>query len=1109
MLNAMLWNLLLTAGLAMLLAAWCRLPSMHRKPALRYWLWLLVVFKLVTPPLIGLPLLPAMADSENSLATLGNLTSYHESALEHPTPKGSDAEEMSSAVITEGAEGDSPRSTSLKQHPGTQMPYLMVLFAISLTGTGLIVTVHGIRVTKLNRWLKRAGRENALLAESCHVVAKKLGIRETVGSCVVDTRTTPLLWAWRRPLVVMPRQLMDDLSPEQLRSIVGHELAHLVRRDHWANVFVFIVKALQWWNPVVWWAERELHTAQELCCDALTIDRYSANRHCYATTLLKALDFIQEEPLASRALAPRMGAKRSILRRFEMIGETRLSYQLSRRTLLILLILAIPLVCIPVRAQEKEPTVSTPPAVSDSGDKNHAADVASKKEDHPKAKPDKTAGPAEAPSIDPEIKKLAEAARKRITTYSDEETLTLRDGQTGRMKVKKNRTPVTEITITARIEKEGTKFDLEGIDAAGEPIEGTKVTSSTIHDDQSMRMGLGKLFPVDGENIFSKIQLTPKRVDDDSVAVEVKVLFTPKLTPEEQKALLLTQGKNGQLHSDYIKIGDWVREYKMTAGRYPKDLGELNKTLPKDVYSPRGEDYHYEAQRSRFILSSCGKDGIYGNDDDEILISTFTIHTGEDGKYSTSNISSTTGQRHELYPLEEEKEEEVKASRERVLGERPQGNCSISGIVVSAETGKPVGNARMFLPYNKTHGSIFLHTAADGSFHFKDIPEGPFSLQMSRTPGYQDVVYNPEGKPGSYPPFSLKEGEHRSGIVLKAKQSHKISGKVLDENGQVPKDISYLTVLGWVKKNDGKGYRNTPTRVNRADGSFVIDGLGSEPVYVMAIDWKAARKGNAYPPIYYPGTFFRSEAKPITFDEKQTVDNIDITLKKEGGITLEGTVLDEAGNPVPEAFVVAHRPDMLFDFTTAYTDEQGRYRIGGLGDGEFLVHVDAVHRGFVRTRTPIDLDKSNKKTEQDFTLARGVTISGKFVNEEGEDWEIGSSYGRAHVKAVNSKPTRTANGFSLTHFWNKHRPKDLMEGSGGQFLLGEGDYKQSQMFFPKKNTFVIQGVMPGHTMISFSPKKEKQEIVKILHDGQDIMKSGIVTKPGQEIKDVTIVIETK
>ena len=64
------------------------------------------------------------------------------------------------------------------------------------------------------------------------------------------------------------------------------------------------------------------------------------------------------------------------------------------------------------------------------------------------------------------------------------------------------------------------------------------------------------------------------------------------------------------------------------------------------------------------------------------------------------------------------------------------------------------------------------------------------------------------------------------------------------------------------------------------------------------------------------------------------------------------------------------------------------------------------------------------------------------------------------------------------------------------------------MIFPTKSTFIIQGMMPGHTMLSFSPNKEKQKVVKILHDGQDILKSGIDTKPGQEIKEFTIVVGT-
>ena len=69
-------------------------------------------------------------------------------------------------------------------------------------------------------------------------------------------------------------------------------------------------------------------------------------------------------------------------------------------------------------------------------------------------------------------------------------------------------------------------------------------------------------------------------------------------------------------------------------------------------------------------------------------------------------------------------------------------------------------------------------------FVFKDIPKGPFSLRSSHTAGYQDAVYNPDGKPGQFPPFSLKDGEQRSGIVLKAKQACRISGKILDENGK-------------------------------------------------------------------------------------------------------------------------------------------------------------------------------------------------------------------------------------------------------------------------------------------------------------------------------------
>lgn len=1120
MLSALVWNLLLTTALAVVLAGLCRLPALRRRPALKHWLWLLLLAKLVTPSLIAMPLLPAAVGTDGAASMVlsrGEPLGHEAPALELRRPMNLAAEDA--AAIAPAPVAGRAGSQALG---GDRRSLLFGgLLVVSLAGTCVLLTVQAGAAVRLFRRLRRAATENDLLSETCAQVASRLKIRRVVRSCVVDVRTTPLLCAWGRPMVVVPRQLLDELSPQQLRSIIAHELAHLVRRDHWANAFVLIVKALMWWNPVVWWADRELRAAQELCCDALAMEHGETDRRSYATTLLKALDFIQVEPLAPRALAAGMGSRATILRRFEMIGETRLSYKLSRGAILMLLVMLVPLICIPVRAQEQPAAPAAPAA-----DKTDAAPEAAATD----GKQEETAKKAatrvdEFPGLDPKIKELGEAVKKRMNDWSDEETLTLKEGETGHMKVKKNATPVEEILITPHFAEKGIKYGLKGLDAAGKTVAGTGTTSLAYSFNQPASVGLGKTFQVDGENIMSMIQLKATRQGDDGVVVKAKSLFMRVGTQDELEAMLLvTAGKRGRVMADFMKINRWIWEYRNTDSQDPKDLAELNKPLPKDYYSPTGEDYHYEVQRTRYILSSCGPDGIYGNDDDLIQVADHSRH------------STQTGTRGSLYPLPEEKDADAEAEtkprsrpskaraisqngNETVIDVRPQGNCSISGKVVSETTGEPINNARMYLFYNVTHGSIFINAAKDGTFTFKDIPQGPFLLRSSNIAGYHDVSYDPEGKSGQYAAFSLSEGEQRAGIVLKAKPACQISGKVEDENGDVPKDVGTLIVLAWFKRDDGKTYESQQAGVNQSDGSYLIDGLSDKPAYVMAINWRAAKQGRAYPPIYYPGTFSRNEATLVTFDKSPLVEDINIKLRKEGGLAIEGTVRDEAGKPVPEAFVVVDRPDMLCDVNTTYTDDQGHYRIEGLGDGRFTIHVDAVHRGLVRVRHGITLDNVQKTTQHDVTLSRGVLISGKLVDEQGNDWPIAASYGNAFI--VKEPPTEGRGEergiFSLGDFRNKHRPQSCESGSGGTFMLGEGDYEGGEMIFTTESTFVIQGMAPGRTIMMFLPNKESQKVVKIMHDGQDIMATpedefksgGIDTTPGQELKDMTIVIGKK
>jgi len=312
-----------------------------------------------------------------------------------------------------------------------------------------------------------------------------------------------------------------------------------------------------------------------------------------------------------------------------------------------------------------------------------------------------------------------------------------------------------------------------------------------------------------------------------------------------------------------------------------------------------------------------------------------------------------------------------------------------------------------------------------------------------------------------------------------------------------------MTVSAWVETDDGKGYRPKQALINRADGSYSIDGLTDKPAYVMVYDWRAAKRDDPYPPVYYPSTFSRNDAKQITFGEKRRVDNVNITLRKEGGLVLEGTVTDrETGVPIPKTLVTVHHVDMLFDRVTAYTDEKGVYRVRGLGPGKLAVHVDASPWGYVRTRKLVSLDDQEETKSMDVTVRAGGSIRGKFVDQHGKDMDIyRNAYGLAFSEGY---PTPETNSWSGAD--NRYAPTDVFGRGRVTFNPDEGDYEEEYMIFPTKNTFVIPAMTPGKKKLRFHPKTEGSVVKKVLRDGKDISQTGIELIDGKEVKNVVIML---
>src|SRR5262245_8677065 len=126
---------------------------------------------------------------------------------------------------------------------------------------GGMVQVHRIRATARPAPVPLAG-----VAEH---LDRLMGGAGGVPVLVSDRAGLPFASGVLRPAVVLPSALAADLSSEQVRVVLAHELAHVRRNDYAMNLGQRVLEAVLLFHPVVHWLSRVARDEREHCCDEL------------------------------------------------------------------------------------------------------------------------------------------------------------------------------------------------------------------------------------------------------------------------------------------------------------------------------------------------------------------------------------------------------------------------------------------------------------------------------------------------------------------------------------------------------------------------------------------------------------------------------------------------------------------------------------------------------------------------------------------------------------------------------------------------------------------------------------------------------------------------
>jgi beta-lactamase regulating signal transducer with metallopeptidase domain len=255
----------------------------------RYWIWMIVLVKLMLPPTLSLPTSPAYWFG-NKITQVSNASEAFSTA--------DDSYNTISPYKNRYPQTDIGMGVMVSTfYPNGYASKLPAVPSITLSWQGstflvwaaafIFMVILLIRQTLfVRRLIRQSQMADGNMRDILEQARLQMGIKNKIALKLSENALSPSVCGLIRPTILIPKKLAEKINSNDLYAILLHELAHVKRYDLWISLIQAILQIIYIYNPLLWITNFIIRDIREQAVDEMVLVSMGSQAEEYPETLL-------------------------------------------------------------------------------------------------------------------------------------------------------------------------------------------------------------------------------------------------------------------------------------------------------------------------------------------------------------------------------------------------------------------------------------------------------------------------------------------------------------------------------------------------------------------------------------------------------------------------------------------------------------------------------------------------------------------------------------------------------------------------------------------------------------------------------------------------------